>query len=134
MVWELCFRDRYEGVWSIEAKKNGGNDSRFYDDDLGQPSFNIMVRQYPVRSAVKEKNMDQCGPICYLTNGYLAGMLEELMGEKWGWKFCMRDLSLARKESTSENKMFLKQGFYAESMHSFIRTTCRSACTVFTIG
>ena len=76
--------EAYEGVWSIEAKKNGGNDSYFYEDDLGQPSFNIMVRQCPVRSAVREKNMDQCGPICYLTNGYLAGMLEGLMGEKVG--------------------------------------------------
>ncbi|MFW9909905.1 MAG: hypothetical protein ACFFEF_15160 [Candidatus Thorarchaeota archaeon] len=74
----------YEGVWRIEPRKNGNDDSYFYEDDLGHASFNVMVRDCPVRIAVTEKNLAQCGPICYLTNGYLCGMLEELMGEKVG--------------------------------------------------
>ncbi|MFW9976645.1 MAG: hypothetical protein ACFFEJ_00990 [Candidatus Thorarchaeota archaeon] len=76
--------EAYEGVWSIELRKNGDDQSYFYEDDLNQPSVNIMVRDCPVRTAVTNNGMHQCGPICYLTNGYLAGMLEVLMGEKVG--------------------------------------------------
>ncbi|MFW9918597.1 MAG: hypothetical protein ACFFED_03290 [Candidatus Thorarchaeota archaeon] len=76
--------EAYEGVWSIELRKNGDDQSYFYEDDLNQPSVNIMVRDCPVRTAGTNNGMHQCGPICYLTNGYLAGMLEVLMGEKVG--------------------------------------------------
>ena len=75
--------EAYAGVWSIELRKTEG-DSYFYEDDLDQPSVNIIVRDCPVRAAVTNNGMHQCGPICYLTNGYLAGMLEVLMGEKVG--------------------------------------------------
>jgi len=75
--------EAYAGVWSIELRKND-DDTYFYDDNLDRPSVNIIVRDCPVRSAVTENGMHQCGPICYLTNGYLAGMLEVLMGEKVG--------------------------------------------------
>ena len=73
----------YEGVWSIELHAKEG-ESHFFLDELGQPSFNVLVRDCPIRAAVKLKNMEQCGPICYLTNGYLCGMLSEILEEKVG--------------------------------------------------
>ncbi len=73
----------YHGVWGIELHHKEG-ESYFYMDDLGQPSFNIMIRECPIRPAVKLKGLEQCGPICYLTNGYLCGMLGEILGEKVG--------------------------------------------------
>ena len=73
----------YEGVWRIELHAREG-ESHFFLDDLGQPSFNVMIRDCPMRAAIRNKNMEQCGPMCYLTNGYLCGMLEEIMDEKVG--------------------------------------------------
>lgn len=75
--------EAYEGVWSIELYRTDGQ-SQFFLDELGQPSFKVIVRDCPIRAAVSEKNMEQCGPICYLTNGYLCGMLEEILDEKVG--------------------------------------------------
>jgi len=75
--------EAYEGVWSIELNAKVG-ESQFYLDEMGQPSFNVIVRDCPIRAAVMQKNMEQCGPICYLTNGYLCGMLSEILGEKVG--------------------------------------------------
>jgi len=75
--------EAYHGVWSIELHHKEG-ESYFYMDDLGQPSFNIMIRECPIRPAVKLKGLEQCGPICYLTNGYLCGMLGEILEEKVG--------------------------------------------------
>ncbi len=75
--------EAYEGVWSIELHAKEG-ESHFFIDSLGQPSFNVIVRDCPIRDAVKSKNMEQCGPICYLTNGYLCGMLGEILDEKVG--------------------------------------------------
>ncbi|MGY5873837.1 MAG: hypothetical protein RTV72_16435 [Candidatus Thorarchaeota archaeon] len=79
----VILNDAYEGVWSIELHAKEG-ESQFYLDELGQPSFNVIVRDCPVRDAVKRKNLEQCGPICYLTNGYLCGMLSEILDEKVG--------------------------------------------------
>ena len=75
--------EAYNGVWSIELHEKEG-ESHFYIDQLGQPSFNVIVRDCPIRAAVKQKNMEQCGPICYLTNGYLCNMLSEILDEKVG--------------------------------------------------
>ena len=75
--------EAYEGVWSLELHAKEG-ESHFFMDELGQPSFNVLVRECPIRAAVKEKNMEQCGPMCYLTNGYLCGMLGEILDEKVG--------------------------------------------------
>ena len=75
--------EAYEGIWSIELHAKEG-ESHFSIDELGQPSFNVIVRDCPIRDAVKRKNLEQCGPICYLTNGYLCGMLGEILGEKVG--------------------------------------------------
>ena len=75
--------EAYEGVWSIELHAKEG-ESHFFIDQLGQPSFNVIVRDCPIRDAVKRKNLEQCGPICYLTNGYLCGMLGEILDEKVG--------------------------------------------------
>jgi len=75
--------EAFEGVWSIELHEKEG-ESHFFIDKMGQPSFNVLVRDCPIRAAVKAKNLEQCGPICYLTNGYLCGMLGEILGEKVG--------------------------------------------------
>ncbi|MFW9843872.1 MAG: hypothetical protein ACFFEV_04795 [Candidatus Thorarchaeota archaeon] len=75
--------EAFEGVWSIELHEKEG-ESHFFLDNLGQPSFNVMVRDCPIRPAVKLKNLEQQGPICYLTNGYLCGMLSEILDEKVG--------------------------------------------------
>jgi predicted hydrocarbon binding protein len=75
--------EAYVGVWSIELYVKEG-ESHFFLDALGQPSFNVLVRDCPIRAAVEKKNMEQCGPICYLTNGYLCGMLSEILDEKVG--------------------------------------------------
>lgn len=75
--------EAYDGVWSIELYRNDG-ESQFFLDDLGQPSFKVMVRDCPIRAAVTQKNMAQSGPMCFLTNGYLCGMLEEILDEKVG--------------------------------------------------
>ena len=75
--------EAYEGVWSIELHEKEG-ESHFFLDKLGQPSFNVLVRDCPIRAAVNEKNLEQSGPICYLTNGYLCGMLSEILDEKVG--------------------------------------------------
>ena len=75
--------EAYDGVWSIELHAKEG-ESHFFLDKLGQPSFNVLVRECPIRDAVNLKNMEQCGPICYLTNGYLCGMLSEILDEKVG--------------------------------------------------
>jgi len=79
----VTLNEAYHGVWSIELNHKEG-ESYFYMDALGQPSFNVLIRTCPIRPAVKLKGLEQCGPICYLTNGYLCGMLEEIMGEKVG--------------------------------------------------
>ena len=79
----MTLNEAYEGVWSIELHAKEG-ESHFFLDELGQPSFNVIVRDCPIRDAVKHKNLEQCGPICYLTNGYLCGMLGEILGEKVG--------------------------------------------------
>ena len=75
--------EAYEGVWSIELHAKEG-ESHFFLDDLDQPSFNVLVRDCPIRAAVKLKDLEQCGPLCYLTNGYLCGMLGEILEEKVG--------------------------------------------------
>ena len=75
--------EAYEGVWSIELNNKEG-ESHFYLDSLGQPSFNVIVRDCPIRTAVTEKDLKQAGPICFLTNGYLCGMLGEILDEKVG--------------------------------------------------
>ncbi len=74
----------YEGVWHIELRKHDSTDAYFYEDELGRASFDIIVRDCPVRAAITQKNLKQCGPLCFLSNGYLCGMLEEIMGEKVG--------------------------------------------------
>ncbi|MGY5859139.1 MAG: hypothetical protein RTU63_07205 [Candidatus Thorarchaeota archaeon] len=75
--------EAYAGVWSIELHAREG-ESHFFLDSLGQPSFNVIVRDCPMRAAVKHKNLEQRGPMCYLTNGYLCGMLSEILDEKVG--------------------------------------------------
>ncbi len=75
--------EAYEGVWSIELKSKDG-EGHFFIDNLGQPSFNVIIRDCPIRVAVTEKDLKQSGPICYLTNGYLCGMLSEILDEKVG--------------------------------------------------
>ncbi|MHA1907630.1 MAG: hypothetical protein ACW98Y_10085 [Candidatus Thorarchaeota archaeon] len=74
----------YEGVWDVELYNNGDGSSVFFEDDLGQTSFRIIVRECPVRAAVTNKNLKQDGPLCHLSNGYLCGMLDEILGEKVG--------------------------------------------------
>ncbi|MHA1135947.1 MAG: hypothetical protein ACTSSE_05615 [Candidatus Thorarchaeota archaeon] len=75
--------EAYEGVWKLEIHAKEG-ESHFFIDKLGQPSFNVIVRECPIRAAVKYKNLEQGGPMCYLTNGYLCGMLGEILDEKVG--------------------------------------------------
>ncbi|MFW9850795.1 MAG: hypothetical protein ACFFF4_16835 [Candidatus Thorarchaeota archaeon] len=74
----------YEGVWAVELYKKPEVDAIFFEDDLGQTSFRIMVRECPVRAAVTDKNLKQDGPLCHLSNGILCGMLDEILGEKVG--------------------------------------------------
>ena len=76
--------DAYEGVWGIELYKHDEESSIFFEDEFGQTSFRIIVRDCPVRAAVTDKNLKQAGPLCHLSNGYLCGMLDEVMGEKVG--------------------------------------------------
>jgi len=75
--------EAYEGVWRIEIYTREG-ESHFFLDDRDQPSFYVIIRDCPMRAAVEQKNMEQCGPMCYLTNGYLCGMLGEILDEKVG--------------------------------------------------
>ena len=74
----------YEGVWGVELYKNQEDSSLFFEDEFGRTSFRIIVRECPVRSAVTNKNLKQSGPLCHLSNGYLCGMMDEILGEKVG--------------------------------------------------
>lgn len=76
--------EAYDGVWSIELQTNKGESTYFFEDDLGLASFRILVRDCPIRAAVTDHNLEQAGPICYLTNGHLCGVFEEIMDESVG--------------------------------------------------
>lgn len=76
--------EAYSGIWSIELRIHDGTDTYSYIDEFGQPSYDVIIRDCPIRAAVVEHGLEQGGPICYLTNGYLCGMLEELIDEPVG--------------------------------------------------
>lgn len=75
--------DAYRGVWKVELH-NSGEEGYFFIDDYDQPSFRVIVRDCPVRAAVTGKDLQQEGPLCYLTNGYLCGMLSTILNENVG--------------------------------------------------
>ncbi len=74
----------YEDVWSIELRIHKDTDTYSYIDEYGQPSYDVIIRECPIRTAVAEHGLEQGGPICYLTNGYLCGMLEGIIDEPVG--------------------------------------------------
>ncbi len=75
--------EAYRGVWKVELH-NSGEEGHFFIDEFDRPSFRVMVRDCPVRAAVTEKDLKQEGPLCYLTNGYLCGMLSTILNENVG--------------------------------------------------
>jgi len=76
--------EAFEGVWNVELFKEKGQDSFEYIDEKGYPSAKIVIHECPIRQAVLSHGMEQGGPICYLTNGNLCGMLSEILEKKVG--------------------------------------------------
>ena len=76
--------EAFSGVWNIELFTEKGHDNPIFEDDMGHPSAKIVVRECPIRQAVLSHGLKQSGPICYLTNGNLCGILSEIMEKKVG--------------------------------------------------
>ncbi|TXT55917.1 MAG: hypothetical protein BAJATHORv1_30300 [Candidatus Thorarchaeota archaeon] len=76
--------EAYKGVWNVELYKSIDQDSFIFEDEMGREAAKIIVKDCPVRKAVELCELQQEGPICYLTNGYLCGMLSQLTGKKIG--------------------------------------------------
>ncbi|MGY5854201.1 MAG: hypothetical protein RTU92_11585 [Candidatus Thorarchaeota archaeon] len=72
----------FDGVWNVELFKEAGQDSYYFKDSLGFDAVKIVVRECPIRQAVLSNGLKQGGPVCYLTNGNLCGILSEIMGKK----------------------------------------------------
>lgn len=94
----------YEGIWDVELFKEKDQESYYYEDERGLSAVNIVVRNCPIRQAVLSYDLDQAGPICYLTNGYLCGMIGEIMDKKVGMKIlhhapnaCLKKLTFREK-------------------------------------
>ncbi|MBD3407111.1 MAG: hypothetical protein GF411_13415 [Candidatus Lokiarchaeota archaeon] len=89
----------YKGVWDVALHKSADQDGYIFEDKMGREAARIVVKDCPVRKAVELCNLQQEGPICYLTNGYLCGMLSVLTGKtigmeiiKAGPKSCMKQI------------------------------------------
>ncbi len=76
--------EAFDGVWNVELFKEKGQEDFIYQDEKGLPSAKIVIRECPIRQAVLSHGMQQGGPICYLTNGNLCGMLSDIMDKKVG--------------------------------------------------
>lgn len=74
----------FKGVWDVELFKPKDKDDYFYTNDNGLPSVNVIIRNCPIRQAVLTYNLKQGEPLCYLTNGYLIGMISEITGLRVG--------------------------------------------------
>ena len=79
-----AINETYQGVWNLELFKEKGQDDYYFTDDKGQQAVKIVLRQCPIRQAVLTHDLNQAGPICYLTNGYLCGIVSEIMDKKAG--------------------------------------------------
>lgn len=76
--------EAFSGVWNVELFKEKGQEEVIYTDVNGHPSAKIVIRECPIRQAVLSHGLKQSGPICYLTNGNLCGILSEVMEKKVG--------------------------------------------------
>lgn len=76
--------EAFSGVWNIELFKEKGQEEVIFQDAMGHPSAKIVIRECPIRQAVLSHGLKQGGPICYLTNGNLCGILSEITEKKVG--------------------------------------------------
>ncbi|MFW9918603.1 MAG: hypothetical protein ACFFED_03320 [Candidatus Thorarchaeota archaeon] len=76
--------EAFDGVWNVQLFKEKEQESYEYVDEKGNTSAKIVIHECPIRQAVLSHGMQQGGPICYLTNGNLCGMLSEIMDKKVG--------------------------------------------------
>jgi len=74
----------FEGVWRIDLFKAKNMDDFFYKGPHGYKSVNIVVRECPIRQSVLSYNLEQGGSICYLTNGYICGIIGQIMNCRCG--------------------------------------------------
>ena len=93
--------EAFEGVWNIELFQEEGQSDYMFKDNLGFPAAKIIVRECPIRQAVLSNGLKQGGPVCYLTNGNLCGIISEIMEKKvsmeiehTGPNACMKRLNL----------------------------------------
>jgi predicted hydrocarbon binding protein len=93
--------EAFEGVWNVELFKEEGQDGYIFEDRLGLPAAKVIVRECPIRQAVLSNGLKQGGPVCYLTNGNLCGIIAEVMEKKvsmeiehTGPNSCLKKLSL----------------------------------------
>ena len=96
--------EAYKGVWNVELFKEKGAESFFYEDEIGRLSANVIVRDCPIRQAVLSYDLNQAGPICYLTNGYLCGMIAEMTGKRVGMEILHHAPNACKKKLTFRDK------------------------------
>ena len=80
----VTVNEAFEGVWNVELFKEKDQEEYTFTDKLGFPSVKIVIRECPIRQAVLSNGLNQGGPVCYLTNGNLCGILSEITDKKVG--------------------------------------------------